>query len=156
MCGPRAYTTGKKTGAQFSINAPRRHAGAVGIIWEAQFPIHAIFRFTFLQQEVLAFLGFRCQGVPGGVAKAMPPRINWLKVPFSLRRPSDQSPDCNPMPTRNGIVTHQVLIAFTDAHRNHHRSDNVPSVIPVTVPTSRPRKAQVYRYLTNRLPALQQ
>ncbi len=33
----------------------------MGIIWEAQYPIHATLRFTFLQQEVFAFLGFRCQ-----------------------------------------------------------------------------------------------
>ena len=86
--GPRAYTTGKKTGAQFSINAPAQARRSSGHYLGSAVP-HSRHSFGSLScnRKCLPSWAFGASGVPGGVAKAMPPRINWLKVPVFTTPP---------------------------------------------------------------------
>src|SRR5699024_9621804 len=84
-------------------------------------PFTPLFRFTFLQQEVLAFLGFRCQWRTwrrGEGDAATDKLVKGAGFHYAARQTKVQTVTrCQP---EDGIVTHQVLIAFTDAHRNHH------------------------------------
>ncbi len=86
--GPRACTTGKKTGAQFSINAPAQARRSSGHYLGSAVP-HSRHSFGSLScnRKCLPSWAFGASGVPGGVAKAMPPRINWLKVPVFTTPP---------------------------------------------------------------------
>ncbi|SQD04269.1 Uncharacterised protein [Escherichia coli] len=113
--GPRACTTGKKTGAQFSINAPAQARRSSGHYLGSAVP-HSRHSFGSLScnREVFAFLGFRCQWRTrrrGEGDAATDKLVKGAGFHYAARQTKVQTVTrCQP---EDGIVTHQVLIAFT-------------------------------------------